>query len=124
MSRILIIDDVASIRTKLTDMLVNEGHEVHAAKEGEEALRFLSQNEVDLVITDILMPGKDGLETIIELRRGGRSLPILAMSGGGRGAADNYLDLASKLGASGVIEKPFTKEQLQQALEQLLATSG
>ena len=78
------------------------------------------RSNADVVITDIIMPEKEGLETIREMRRIKQDLKIIAMSGGGKVSADNYLEIAKIFGASRVISKPFTKSEMVSAVRELL----
>src|SRR5688572_12872223 len=88
------------------------GHEVTVAGTGREALRLFHEDACDLLLTDIVMPDKEGLEVIGKLRPEHPWLKIVAMSGGGRGSATDYLKLAKQLGADAVLEKPFSTDRL------------
>lgn len=119
--RILVIDDDPSVRDVMEKMLSSEGFEVRTASDGLEGMRLIkSDSEIDLVITDMIMPEKEGIETIRELKRDFPHIRILALSGGGRGSADWYLDLAAKMGADSVLKKPFVKQELVEAVQNLL----
>ena len=97
--------------------------DVHIAKNGAEGLAMMKREAFDLLITDLLMPEKDGIETIVEIRRKNERLPILAISGGGKyGARDELLRMAQRLGATATLQKPFTREQLIAVVDQCLAT--
>ena len=85
MARILVVDDEEGIRTLLRNILVREGHHVTTAADGVEALQVVDTQPVDLVITDLIMPEKEGVETISELRKRFPAVKIIAMSGGGMG---------------------------------------
>jgi YesN/AraC family two-component response regulator len=85
---------------------------VHCAVDGVEASRMLAQQAFDVVLTDMLMPSKDGVELIGELRTKYPATRIIAMSGGGHIHSDQYLKIAQKLGAHASISKPFTREAL------------
>ncbi|MCH8809524.1 MAG: response regulator, partial [Proteobacteria bacterium] len=91
MARILIIDDEDELRSMLRQMLEQAGHEVTEAVNGAEGIRLYEQDRPDLIITDIIMPEKEGVETIIALRRADPDLPIIAISGGGRLDATDFL---------------------------------
>ncbi|MBM9613029.1 response regulator [Desulfobulbus rhabdoformis] len=112
MKRILVVDDEAQIRTMLTQMLELEGFEVHTAENGEEGLALVGKYAFDLVITDMIMPVKDGLKFIMELVRDYPDLRILAISGGGAIKAERYLTMAGYLGDIATLEKPFKREIL------------
>lgn len=120
MARILLIEDEAAFRAVLAKMLVHEGHEVFTASNGREAQLHLDNASFDLVITDVLMPEKDGVEIILSLKRTAPGLKVIAMSGGGRIASGDYLAIAARLGASATLEKPFTRHTLLQTLQSVL----
>jgi DNA-binding NtrC family response regulator len=106
--RILIVDDDASIRRTLQALLLRAGYAVMQARDGTEALRLWREHGGDLVITDLHMPEKDGIQTIVELLSHSPRTPIIAMSGGGQTRRLDLLGNASLLGAILTIEKPFT----------------
>ncbi len=112
MKRILVVDDEAQIRTMLTQMLELEGYTVHTGENGEEGLALVGRYAFDLVITDMIMPVKDGLKFIMELIRDYPELKILAISGGGAIKAERYLTMAGYLGDIATLEKPFKREVL------------
>jgi len=109
LKRILVVDDEAQIRTMLTQMLEQEGYAVHTAENGEEGLALVGRYSFDLVITDMIMPVKDGLKFIMELVRDYPDLKILAISGGGAIKAERYLTMAGYLGDIATLEKPFKR---------------
>jgi len=104
----------------LTLVLQAAGHVPHAVTNGEEALRAVDGNRFDLVITDLIMPDKDGVEVIMALHKKFPDLPILAISGGGRVEAQQYLNIAGKLGATRLLSKPFSREQLLESVSQMI----
>ena len=111
--QILIVEDDASIRRMIMQMLNREGHHVLEAMNGYYALKILRKHsEIGLVITDIVMPEKEGLETIQEIKEMKPLTKIIAISGGGKIDADNYLVLARHLGADATLSKPFHKNDL------------
>ncbi len=112
MKRILVVDDEAQIRTMLTQMLELEGYTVHTAENGEEGLALVGRYTFDLVITDMIMPVKDGLKFIMEIVRDYPELKVLAISGGGAIKAERYLTMASYLGDIATLEKPFKRDIL------------
>lgn len=118
--RILVIDDDPSIRQTLHIALTKAGYEVFEARDGEEATRLWRARGADLVITDLHMPDKNGLEVIIELRAHSPSTPIIAMSDGGRTKQIWLLGDAKLLGAVRTIAKPFTLGEMLTAVEQEL----
>jgi len=112
LKRILVVDDEAQIRSMLTLMLEQEGYEVYTAENGEEGFTLVGRHSFDLVITDMIMPVKDGLKFIMELVRDYPDLKILAISGGGAIKAERYLTMAGYLGDIATLEKPFKREAL------------
>lgn len=120
MTKILVIEDDSSFRKVLVRMLSKAGYEVDQAGDGNEALRVCEQFKPDLVLTDIIMPDKEGLETIQELLDMCPELKIIAMSGGGKFGPDSYLPLAEKLGAKASLQKPFMREELLSTIEAVL----
>jgi len=100
MARILVIDDDDQILRTLHQVLEMEGHEVVDTSNGKEGIKFFRENGADLIITDIVMPEKEGLETIMELRRDFPDIKVIAISGGGRVDPVSYLTLA-------VVRKPL-----------------
>jgi CheY-like chemotaxis protein len=120
MARILVVDDDDKVRQIICDALELHGHEVVAAGNGVLALERFSGGRFDLVITDIVMPEKEGLETIIEIRGLNPDVAILAISGGGSFTPGGYLKSALMLGADRALEKPFSLERLVEAVDDLL----
>lgn len=120
MARILVIDDDEESRTLMKAMLVGVGHSVEEALDGVEGLKMFEQRPVDLVLTDINMPGMDGHEVITAFRKRHSQVPIVAISGGGAVGKDELLSSASALGAVEVIMKPFEFRQLVGAVERAL----
>jgi DNA-binding response OmpR family regulator len=120
MSRILIIDDERLIRLTLRKILERAGHEVIEAANGSEGIGLHLRQPADLIITDIIMPEKEGIETIKDLRRAQPDLKIIAVSGGGRAGAESYLEIARHFGAEHVFEKPFNPKELLAAIESSL----
>ncbi len=122
MARILVADDNEDICELLRVMLSATGHEVVVAPDGASALALLRARPVDLLITDIFMPGKEGLETIMELRRDFPSVKIVAMSGGGKLGELQYLEDAVQLGAVRSILKPFREAEILAVVREALAS--
>ncbi len=112
MKRILVVDDEAQIRTMLTQMLEQEGYTVDTAQNGEEGLTMIGRHTYDLVVTDMIMPVKDGLKFIMELVNDYPEMKILAISGGGAIKAERYLTMAGYLGDIATLEKPFKRDVL------------
>ena len=121
---ILVIDDDAQMRTTLTAMLDEEGYDVLTADNGNRALTLLKEVPVDLVITDILMPEKGGVETIIELTQAYPALPIIAMSGGGRTGNMDFLDIVTKVGTKATLTKPIDLDTLLDTVARVLSAAS
>jgi CheY-like chemotaxis protein len=124
MCRILLVDDDELFRPMVEDALAHLGHQVVIARSGQEALTRYAEQPVDVVITDIVMPDKDGLETIRELRQITPGLSVIAMSGGGRGSANDYLHCAKCFGATALLEKPFSIQDLVGVIDAIAPWSG
>jgi CheY-like chemotaxis protein len=121
-ARILLIEDDANVRLALKQALQRAGHEVAEARDGRDGVERYSAQPADLVVTDLVMPNQEGIETIEQLRRLTPSLPIVAISGGGRTGNRDVLALAAKVGASRTMAKPFRPRELVQVIAGLLAT--
>src|SRR5687767_11606842 len=106
--RILVVDDDPSIRRTLQIGLGKAGYEVLEARDGEEAARLCRETGVDLIIADIYMPNKSGLQLIMELQAAGASTPIIATSDGGQSKNLHPMSYAEVIGAARTIAKPFT----------------
>ena len=120
MSKILVIDDEPSILLMIKKMLEKEGHEVDLALNGRDGMELFENIKPALVITDIIMPEKEGLETILELRKKNPGLKIIAISGGGRISPEGYLPGAKLLGADMVFQKPLVPKEFISAVSKLL----
>jgi DNA-binding response OmpR family regulator len=121
MARILVIEDEEDIRGLYKRLLKQAGHEVIEAPDGDLGITLYRSEHPDLIITDIIMPGKEGIETIMELRRDFKNVKIIAISGGGQVMPGSVcLQLAEKLGASKTLAKPFSKQELLEAVAEVL----
>ena len=120
MANILIIDDEELVRLTLRQMLEDAGHDVAEAADGREGIARYKERPADLVITDIIMPEKEGIETIIELQHHDPAIQIIAMSGGGRLRNLDFLNVAEKFGATRILAKPFEDEEFLEAVEDCL----
>ena len=120
MANILIIDDDDQFRTMLRKMIERNGYEVIEASDGKEGINLYRKNPTDIIITDLIMPGKDGIETIQELKKDFPDIKIIAISGGGRIGPQDYLHLAKMLGAKRTFTKPIELPELLKAIEELL----
>jgi two-component system cell cycle response regulator CpdR len=121
MSKVLIIDDEPYILLMLKKMLEKAGYEVDLASNGKEGMDLFAKASADLVITDIIMPDKEGLEIIMEMKKQRPNLKIIAISGGGRISPESYLECAAHFGASRVFQKPFKQKELVSAVNELIA---
>jgi CheY-like chemotaxis protein len=120
-ARILVIDDEPQVRAMLRQMLERGGYEVLEAEEGRAGIKLYQEQAPDLIITDILMPGKEGIETILALRKAHPSVKIIAISGGGRMGKLDVLPIAKSFGAARTLAKPFEREELLEAVQSVLA---
>jgi DNA-binding NtrC family response regulator len=124
MLRILIVDDDELFRPMLRATLLKMGHHVREADDGDQAMLQFEQEPADVLITDIILPGKEGLEIIGMFKGRFPELKVIAISGAGRVVETNYLKLATAEGADAVLEKPFSKEQLAEVLARLSAPAA
>lgn len=121
MAHILLIDDEDLVRLTLHEMLVSAGHTVADAANGRAALALFGATEPDLVITDILMPEQEGLQTIAQMRKLRPLIKIIAISGGGGPRSSDLFRYATMLGARRALSKPFKKKDFIAAIEEVLA---
>ena len=120
--RVLLIDDEQMVRKIVRKMLERSSHEVTEAENGRLGLEQLKTGAFDLVITDIIMPEMEGVETLMTVREQYPSVKVIAMSGGGRTGNIDFLSAAEKLGASAILHKPFTLGALTTAIEATFGT--
>ncbi len=123
MAKILVIDDEELARFTLREILEAAGHEVVEAQNGDEGTATQRVNPCDIVITDMIMPDKEGLETIVELKGAYPELKIIAISGGGRTRNLDFLKLAGEFGADKIIIKPFSEEELMSGVNACLGSA-
>lgn len=116
MRKILVIDDEEDICEMTKLVLERAGHQVECLTDSRLARRRLEEKAFDVVITDMLMPEKDGLEVMTDLRREHPKVRIIATSGGGRISSNSYLHIAQKSGAHALLSKPFSSEELMASL--------
>lgn len=124
METILIIDDEAQIRSMVRLILERAGYVVREAQDGSDGIRLFRENPAELIITDLIMPNKDGIGMIIELKKDFPELKIIAMSGGGLNRPDGYLRGAQKLGAACTLSKPLNRSDLLRAVKDTLKGSS
>ena len=120
MARIVLIEDYEAERSVLTEALRTMGHEVFAESGGEAGLGRVREFVPDLVITDLLMPGKEGMEIILEVKRCFPAIKIIAISGGGYIGKTDHLKMAKICGATCTLDKPFGPDELKKALQTAL----
>ncbi|WP_282611095.1 response regulator [Pelagibius sp. Alg239-R121] len=120
MARILVVDDEILVREMLDFTLSGAGHEVTVAADGTEAIKAIKERPIDLVVADIVMPEKDGLELITELRKIAPELGIIAISGGSRIGNFDFLAIAKSLGARDALYKPIHNDELLESIERCL----
>jgi len=121
MPNILLVDDDSLVRDSLAIALEEAGHRVVAAANGDEGLKALAAEAFDLIVLDMLMPEREGIETIRDLRKFNKVIPVLAISGGDKTGWSDFLRMASALGANDTLAKPFTASELIRRVERLLA---
>ena len=121
MQSILVIDDDKLMCLALAKILISAGYNVVQAADGEEGLKLYRSQDFDLVITDLIMPDKEGIQIIRELRKENSNIRIIAMSAGGRGGATDYLKWARLMGAKQCLSKPIKREDLLNAVSTVLA---
>ncbi|HEY9079973.1 response regulator [Magnetovibrio sp.] len=123
MSRILVIDDDKFVRTSIRAVLESAGHEVSDAGDADSGIDKQRATPFDIAIVDLVMPQKEGLETIRELRMDFPDLAIIAISGGGAIVKKNFVEAAELFGASTTLEKPFGGEELLNAVINVMSVS-
>jgi two-component system, chemotaxis family, chemotaxis protein CheY len=124
MPLVLVIDDDAPLRRMVRRILTEASHEVAEAEDGEAGLALLRKEQPALVLTDLVMPKKEGIETIREIRRTSPETRVIAMSGSDFGpSATLYLHAAEKLGADAVLAKPFRADELLQTIARVLTNA-
>jgi DNA-binding NtrC family response regulator len=124
MTKILVIDDDAIVRTSIVHILRDAGYEVVIAEDGIQGMAAFRNDEPDLVITDIVMPEQEGIQTITEMRRAKPDVKIIAISGGGRVVNSDFLRIAQVLGAMAGIPKPFDDDELLILVKDCLAKAA
>ncbi len=118
--RILVIDDEEAVRETLCENLIDCGFEVYEAIDGEQGIDLIRPDNLPhIVITDIIMPRKEGIETIMEMRKKYPAIKLIAISGGGRMKSMDFLHLAERVGANSVFPKPINVDELAKVIRQL-----
>ncbi len=121
MARILLIEDEQQVRELLREILEQNGHEIIACKNGADGIRQYKESSFDLVIMDVLLPDKDGFETLNELKQHHNQVNVLAISGECAPSTVNVLHIAQRLGARQTLAKPFNLTDFLAVVDQLLA---
>ena len=122
MAHILLVEDSPEVSMTVREILASVGHTVAEAPQGREALKLLAAGKFDLIVTDIWMPGMDGIALLKEIRGSGNSIPVVVISGGAPNAPLTYTaPLAATFGANEVIYKPFEKDELLRAITDVLS---
>ena len=119
-SSILVVDDHQDICAFMQAALESAGYEVRTAAEGAQALALLRESPADVVITDLFMPGKEGMETIAQCKTEFPQTRIIAISAGGRSGRRDFLSAAALIGADATLHKPFVADQLLKAVRAVL----
>ena len=124
MAHILIVDDDELARFTIREILTTAGHEIAEAESGDEAIKSQKAQPFDLIVTDIIMPGKDGVEVIAELKQDDPAPVILAISAGGPLGDADFLQRALDVGADDILAKPFSEDSLVEKVNQCLKGSS
>lgn len=118
--KILIVDDNEQLLSMMNEFLVDNDYDVVCSLDGVTAKKIFFEYNPDIVITDIVMPNVDGIELLIEIRKINPDIKSIVMSGGNKGHADTYLQMADKLGADVILNKPFQLKNLLVEIKRLL----
>ncbi len=124
MATVLVIEDDGATRRSIQRLLQAAGFEVTAAADGGEGMALFREQAIDVVVTDIIMPEQEGIETIMRIRSIAPFCPIVAISGGGRIGNADFLQMAERAGASAVLAKPFEPGQLIAIVREVLAAEA
>ncbi len=122
MAKVLVIEDDFAVRYSLSEALQARGYNVDTANNGVEGIEMCQNNRYDLIITDLIMPEKDGVETILELKLSMPDLKIVAISGGGKNV--DIMETAYHIGADCALTKPFSITDLYDCVDKVLAGNG
>ncbi len=121
MTNVLLIDDDEMVLETFQIILSSDGHNVSTASDGNAGLALCRSQKFDVVVTDVVMPEKDGLEVLMTLRKTNPEVKVVVVSGGGRTSAKDYLEMAKLLGADKVLYKPITATELSETIVELAA---
>lgn len=120
MAKILVIDDDSLAREAMAISLQDDGHTVFMAKDGAVGVKMADEQNFDVVVTDVVMPNKEGLGTLMDIKQNHQYTKVIVVSGGGRSSPALYLDTAKVMGADGILAKPFSSSELQECVAQAL----
>lgn len=123
MAIVLVVDDDEDHRAYVEMLVARLGHQVHGADNGDSCLKILEDQQVDAIITDIFMPGADGIELVTQLNKLGLRVPVIGMTGGYKGVIRPYENLFEVLANAKVLRKPFGAKDLEAALVEVLAAA-
>jgi DNA-binding response OmpR family regulator len=123
MARILVTDDDADLRATLQKLLMLRGYEVDTGSDGLEGARLLQQGAYDLLITDIVMPNQEGLESIIQAKKRYPAMKIIAMSGAAKTSTEVYLRVAKNVGADFIFQKPWSPKEMLAKVEEFTGSA-
>lgn len=115
--KVIIVEDDSLYRNLIEKIMSKNGHEVHAYANGDEAIKAIRSSHFDLLVTDMVMPGTEGIELIAEIKGCCPTVKVLAVSGGGNVGRSTYLSLAKTHGADAILEKPFSPDQLYEKIK-------
>ena len=121
MKNILIAEDNITLQTVLKDLMLNEGYEVSMANDGAEALKVVASKKIDLIILDIIMPNKEGLETLRELKKRQVDIKVIAITGKSGADPYDYLFAAKAFGAEQTLKKPFSNDEILSLVHSVLS---
>jgi DNA-binding response OmpR family regulator len=124
MATILVIDDAEYVRERVSHFLKKEGHTVFTAENGEQGCNIIRDNEIDLLITDVVMPGKGGVEVLMEMKNKLKNKKIIVITGKVSPDSDAFKILVNQLGAQRVLFKPFKKGELIDAVNSVINETG
>ena len=120
MTKVLLVDDDRVIREALSKALQLQNFHVNSLSDGTKVISEIEENDYDIIVLDIVMPNKEGLETIQDVRSINTKIPILAVSGGGRTTPSSNLEIAKMMGANDTLLKPFDSFSLIQKINKIL----
>ncbi len=124
MADIVVVEDNTDLRQIIAHILTKAGHSVTEACDGSEILEILAKQPADIVLTDIVMPNQEGIQTIVQIRRHYPHLKIIGMSSGGSEGEGYYLEMAREFGANATLAKPFPKGKLLETVEALIGAAA